>query len=77
MPKITEEPLEAKQVILFKKDLDALRQIYGPSLGVNKAIRTIVRMFVKQTTANAGAVIDLTESAEEKPASVEKSSSLL
>jgi hypothetical protein len=61
MPKITDEELVKIQVRFFKKDLDALRGLYGASFGVNKAIRLIVRRFVTQTQAAANAAIDKIE----------------
>lgn len=61
MPKITEKPLEAIQVRLFKEDLDVLRTLYKGSFGVNKAIRTIVHSFVAQSAARANKVIDALE----------------
>ena len=58
MPKITEEELEKKQVALFKADLDYLRSLYGQSFSVNKAIRTLVRVYVRQIRAKSNAEID-------------------
>jgi len=58
MPKITDEALEALQIRLFKKDLDALRRLFGKSIGVNQAVRTIVRTFVNQAEAKANVMID-------------------
>ena len=65
MPKITDEELEALQVRLFKKDLDTLRRLYANNFGVNRAIRTIVRTFVKQVEAKANAHIDEVENIAE------------
>lgn len=64
VPKITDEPLEAIQVRLFQKDLNALRKLYRGSFGVNKAVRTIVHAFVTQTEARANAAIDELEANE-------------
>lgn len=61
MPKITDEDLEAIQVRLFKADLDYLRSMYRGSLGVNKAIRTIIRRDVRLMRASAAAEIDEAE----------------
>ena len=61
MPKITDKPLEAIQVRLFKEDLNALRRLYSGTFGVNKAIRTIIHTFVTQTQAKANAAIDAQE----------------
>jgi hypothetical protein len=66
MPKISDEPLEAIQARLFKSDLDYLRSLYSGSLGVNKAIRQIVRSFVTHTKAEANKAIDETEKREEE-----------
>lgn len=64
MPRITEEPLEAIQLRLFKKDLDFLRRTYKGSVGVNKALRAIIRSYVTQVEAKANAVIDEAERSE-------------
>lgn len=58
MPKITDEPLEVIQVRLFKRDLNKLRSMYKGDIGVNRAIRTMVRSIVKQIDAKADAAID-------------------
>lgn len=58
MPKISEKPLEAIQVRLFKEDLDALRALYAGQFGVNRAIRSIVHTFVTHTQATANRQID-------------------
>jgi hypothetical protein len=73
MPKITEEPLTAIQVRLFEADLAALKRLYGQDVGVNAAIRTIVRVFLRQVDAKANATIDSQEAqslAEEIPDNV-------
>lgn len=64
MPKISDEPIEAIQLRLFKSDLDYLRQMFRGHVGVNKAIRTIIRSYVVQTRASADAAIDAREAAE-------------
>ena len=51
MPKITEEPLVRIQLRLFESDLAELRQIYSQTIGVNDAIRTIIRSFLTQAKA--------------------------
>lgn len=58
MPKITEEPLTVTQVRLFSADLAKLRQLYGSTIGVNQAIRVIVRSALKQIEAKAAEEID-------------------
>ena len=58
MPKLEEEPLTSIQVRLFTSDLAALRKLYSQSPGVNKAIRTILRTFLRQAEANAAVKID-------------------
>ena len=65
MPKITDKPLEAIQVRLFKEDLDVLRNLYRGQFGVNRAIRTIVHSFINQTEAKANKTIDEYESQAE------------
>ena len=61
MPRPVDEPLTAIQLRLFKADLEKLRHLYGDTLGVNKAIRNIVRAFIRQTEAKANAIIDAKE----------------
>jgi hypothetical protein len=61
VPKITDKPLEMIQVRLFKEDLDALRALYAGNLGVNKAIRTIVHVFVAKSNAEANKAIDASD----------------
>jgi hypothetical protein len=61
MPKITDKPLEAIQLRLFKDDLDELRLLYAGQFGVNKAIRTIVHSFINQVRSKAAKAIDNTE----------------
>jgi hypothetical protein len=58
MPKITEEPLEAIQAKLFQSDLNYLRGLFKGNIGVNKALRQIVRSYVLQTKAQAAAQVD-------------------
>lgn len=58
MPKISDQPLELLYVRLFKSDLDELRKLYRGNLGVNKAVRTIVHIFVSRSKAAADKVID-------------------
>lgn len=65
MPKITDEKLEAIQVRLFQTDLDYLRSIYKGSIGVNKAIRGIVRAFVNHTKATSAEAIDTIEATKD------------
>lgn len=68
MPKITDEELEPIQLRLFQKDLIYLRSLYKDTVGVNKALRTIVRSFVNQTRAKTDAAIDDLETATEEKA---------
>ena len=67
MPKISDEPMEAIQVRLFKKDLDKLRTLFSGHFGVNKAIRTIIRTYVTQADAAANAAIDEAEAIASLP----------
>ena len=64
MPKITDEPLTVIQLRLFTSDLNALRRSVGTTLGVNKAIRTMVRAYVRRMEARANAQIDAAEAHE-------------
>lgn len=61
MPKISDEELQAIQLRLFKKDLEYLRKFYSGTVGVNKAIRNIVRSFVRHAEAQANSAIDKLE----------------
>jgi hypothetical protein len=63
MPKITDEPLDTIQLRLFKSDHDTLRRMFAGHVGVNKAIRTIVRTYLRQAEAKANAAIDAEETA--------------
>jgi hypothetical protein len=63
MPKTSEEPLEAIQLRLFKRDLESLRKLYGGSFGVNKAIRTIIRAYLTQVEEKSRQLIDENETA--------------
>lgn len=45
MPKRESAPIERTHVWLFSDDLRWLRETYGSTLGVAKAVRTIVRGF--------------------------------
>jgi hypothetical protein len=67
MPKITDEPLEAIQIRLFQKDLDYLRSIFKGNIGVNRAMRTIVRSYVAHAKATAATLIDQTEVPPQEP----------
>lgn len=62
MPKISDEPLEAIQLRLFKSDLTFLRTMHRGNIGVNYAIRTILRSYIMQTKAAADKKIDEMES---------------
>ena len=61
MPKISDKPMTPIQVRLFDEDLEFLRKLYGQNFGVNKAIRTIIATFVKQSRAKADMTIDKME----------------
>lgn len=63
MPKITEEPLEAVQIRLFKTDLDYLRGLFKgtPDFSVNEFVRSAVRAHVKLVQAKAAEAIDEAE----------------
>jgi len=63
MPKITDEPLVAIQLRIYKTDLEKLRRQYGSEFGVNKTIRAIIRTFIKQVEAKANEEIDRRETA--------------
>jgi ribosomal protein S20 len=63
MPKITDEPLVAIQLRIYKTDLEKLRRQYGSEFGVNKTIRSIIRTFIKQVEAKANEEIDRKETA--------------
>jgi hypothetical protein len=61
MPKITEEELVPIQVRLFKADHNKLTALYSRDVGVNAAIRTIIRSYLRQVDAKAAAEIDKLE----------------
>lgn len=61
MPKITDEELEAVQIRFFKSDLDYLRVLFRSNLGVNKAVRNVVRSYVIHAKAKAAQTIDNAE----------------
>jgi hypothetical protein len=65
MPKISDEPMEAVQARLFKKDLDYLRAVFSNNIGVAKAVRQIVRSFVTNAQATAAMQVDTNESVAE------------
>ena len=73
MPKITEEELEAVQVRLFKSDLVKLRRMFAKEFGVNKAIRAIVRTYLRQAEAKAAVTIDRAEAAASQNAELQES----
>jgi len=58
MPKVAEEPLVSIHLRLFESDLATLRRLYAQTPGVNMAIRSIVRSFLRQVEATAAAKID-------------------
>lgn len=60
MPKIAEEPLVSIHLRLFESDLAVLRRLYSQTPGVNMAIRTIIRSFLRQVEATTAAKIDAT-----------------
>lgn len=55
IPKITDEELVKIQVRVFKADYDQLTVLYGQNgqIGVNAAIRTMVRSNLRQLNAEA------------------------
>jgi hypothetical protein len=61
MPKPMEEPVVAIQLRLYETDLEFLRKYYGPTIGVNNAIRNIIRSYIRHTKAKADELIDLAE----------------
>jgi hypothetical protein len=77
MPKISEEELELIQVRFFKKDLDYIRRLFGNDLGVNKAIRSIVRSFVVNSRAKADKAIDEAEAGATSAAQAQTLSDLV
>ena len=58
MPKVAEEPLVSIHLRLFESDLATLRKLYAQAPGVNMAIRSIVRSFLRQVEATSAAKID-------------------
>jgi len=58
MPKLEEEPLVLLQLRLYESDVKAIKSLYGSTLGMNKAVRVIVRTFLRQVDAKAKEEID-------------------
>jgi hypothetical protein len=48
MPKLSEEEVERQHVMLYKADMDYIRKEFGDTIGISKAIRTIIRQYVKR-----------------------------
>jgi hypothetical protein len=69
MPKISDEPLEFVKVRLFQRDLIQLKRTYGATIGINKAIRTIIRSHVIALNAEVIRQIDVIERSPEGPSS--------
>lgn len=67
MPKISEEPLTLTHFRLFTADLEMLKVLYGDgrgsSVGVNQAVRLIVRGYLRQVREQADAKINALEAA--------------
>ena len=62
MPKISDEPLVAVKLRLFKSDYERIKTIYGSgNVHAAKVIRTIVRSFVRQTESQMRAKVDEVE----------------
>jgi len=61
VPKITEKPLVKMKLRLFEEDYERLRTLFGPNIGINKAIRSIVHSFLNQTDAKIRDKIDSIE----------------
>ena len=51
MPKLVDEPLVRLQVRLYKKDKARLEKLFKNNIGVNEAIRKIVRLGLDQAEA--------------------------
>lgn len=73
MPKITDEELEAVQVRLYKSDLVKLRRMFAKEFGVNKAIRAIVRTYLRQAEAKAAVAIDRAEATASQNSELQES----
>ena len=58
MPRREIAPIKRTHVWLFSDDLEWLRDTYGDKIGVNKAVRSIVRAFRQKVEAKAQAQID-------------------
>jgi hypothetical protein len=61
MPKIIDEPLTSLQLRLYTKDLAKLRVLFSSNVGVNQAVRVIVRTYLRQAEAKAAKAIDAIE----------------
>lgn len=61
MPKIFSEPVVQLKLRLFESDVAILRSVYKNDIGVNAAVRNIVRRYVRHLTERTTRLIDETE----------------
>jgi len=52
MPKREREPITRVHMHIFSADLEKLHLLYGDTVGVSKAVREIVRTFIKRQIDN-------------------------
>jgi hypothetical protein len=50
VPKMEDEPVERIHILLYKKDIEILRQYYTGNPGVGPAVRMVVRQFIRRLT---------------------------
>lgn len=48
MPRSVDEPVERIHVMIYKSDAEQLKELFGETVGVTKAIRLIVRQYLKR-----------------------------
>ncbi len=48
MPRIESEPCERMHVLLYTTDAARLKELYADNVGVSKAVRSIIRMYLKR-----------------------------
>lgn len=51
MPRTESEPLKRIHLWLYESDVDKLQSLFKNSMGMSRAVRTIVRKFIKQIEA--------------------------
>ncbi len=53
MAERTNEPLERVHVVLYSEDIKKIRALYGENPGFSKAVRSMIRSFMKRLDEKA------------------------